>query len=205
MEVIDIEITDNVLHISTSKNVTKKKTLKVKITYTSQLNTITSKNSAVIKVIQEILTDNLSIKTFDNSKVLLNANSKNFILQADGNSEVELNLKSEKTKIELSKNAKLKSLVTTTDLTLDMYQKTKAKIEGEANNSIIRLENNSELEANKLDIKSIELITTGQSKASVNAKKDIVINASEKSETDLYGDAKIEMKKFSSKIKQIAI
>lgn len=201
MEVIDIEIMDNVLHISTSKNVTKKKSLKVKITYTSQLNTITSKNNAVIKVIQEILTDNLSIKTFDNSKVLLNANSKNFILQADANSEIELNLKSEKTKIELSKNAKLKSLVTTTDLTLDMYQKAKAKIEGEANNSVIRLENNSELEANKLDIKSIELITAGQSKASVNAKKDIVIHASEKSETDLYGEAKIEIKKFTDKAK----
>lgn len=201
IDIIDIEVTDNVLHLSTSKRVVKSKALKIKITYTSQLNTITSRNDAVIKAIQEILTDNLSINTFDDSKVLMNASTKNFVLQADGNSEVELNLKSEKTKMELTKDAELKCLVTTDDLAIDMYQKSKAKIEGEANTSIIRLENNAELEASKLEIKTIELTTEGDSKSSVNAKKDIVIIANEKSETELYGDAKIEMKKFADKAK----
>lgn len=201
IDIIDIDVTDGVLYLSTSKRVVKSKSLKVKITYTAELNTIISKNEAVVSAIQEILGDNFSLKTFDDSKILMNANIKNFILQADGNSEIELNLKSEKTKIELIKDAKLKSLITTDDLAIDMYQKAKAKIEGEANSSIIRLENNSELEADKLDIKSIELITEGQSKAAVNPKKDIIINASEKSEIDLYGEAKIEMNQFTDKAK----
>jgi len=201
INIIDIEVTDNVLHLSTSKKVVKSKALKIKVTYTSELNTVTAKNDAIVKAIQEIITDNLTIKTFDDSKIFINANTKNFILQADGSSKIELNLKSEKTKIELIKNAALKSLVTTDDLAIDMYQSTKVKIEGEANHSIIRLENNSELEASKLDIKSIELIAEGQSKAVVNPKKDIIINASEKSETELYGDAKIEMNKFTDKAK----
>lgn len=201
IDVIDIDVSDNILHLSTSKKVVKHKSLKIKVTYTSELNTIISKNDAVIKAIQEILTDNVSIKTFDNSKVLVNVNTKNFVLQADGNSEIELNLNSEKTKIELTKNTELKSLVKTDDLTLDMYQKAKAKIEGEVNSSVIRLENNSTLDGSKLEIKSIELITEGQSKASVNAKTDINITASEKSETELYGDAKIEMTKFTDRAK----
>lgn len=201
IDIIDIDVTDGVLYLSTSKRVVKSKSLKVKITYTAELNTIISKNEAVVSAIQEILGDNFTLKTFDDSKILMNANIKNFILQADGNSEIELNLKSEKTKIELIKDAKLKSLITTDDLAIDMYQKAKAKIEGEANSSIIRLENNSELEADKLDIKSIELITEGQSKAAVNPKKDIIINASEKSEIDLYGEAKIEMNQFTDKAK----
>lgn len=201
IDVIDIDVTDNTLHISTSKRVVKSKSLKVKITYTAELNTVISKNDAAISAIQEVLGENFTLKTFDDSKVLMNANVKNFALQADGNSKIELNLKSSNTKIELSKSAELKSLVTTTDLALDMYQKAKAKIEGEANNSLIRLENNSELDASKLEIKSIELIAEGQSKNSVNAKKDIVISATEKSETELYGDAKIEMNKFIDKAK----
>ncbi|KQB44043.1 DUF2807 domain containing protein [Flavobacterium daejeonense] len=201
IDVIDIDVTDNTLHISTSKRVVKSKALKVKITYTAELNTVISKNDAAISAIQEVLGENFTLKTFDDSKVLMNANVKNFALQADGNSKIELNLKSSNTKIELSKSAELKSLVTTTDLALDMYQKAKAKIEGEANNSLIRLENNSELDASKLEIKSIELIAEGQSKNSVNAKKDIVISATEKSETELYGDAKIEMNKFIDKAK----
>lgn len=201
IDVIDIDVTDNTLHIATSKRIVKSKSLKVKITYTAELNTVISKNDAVISAIQEILGDNFTLKTYDDSKILMNANVTNFVLQADGNSKIELNLKSNNTKIELSKSAELKSLVTTTDLALDMYQKAKAKIEGEANNSLIRLENNSELDASKLEIKSIELIAEGQSKNSVNAKKDIVISATEKSETELYGDAKIEMNKFIDKAK----
>lgn len=201
IDIIDIDVTDSVLHLSTSKNVVKSKSLKVKITYTEQLNSITSKNEAVVNAIQEILTENLNIKTFDDSKIFMNAKTTHFLLQADGSSKIELNLSSEKIKFELTKNAELKSLVKTTDLAIDMYQKTKAKIEGEADSSIIRLENNSELEASKLDIKSIELITEGQSKAAVNPKKDIIINASEKSEIDLYGEAKIEMSQFIDKAK----
>ncbi|MBA0883909.1 GIN domain-containing protein [Flavobacterium undicola] len=201
IDVIDIDVTDNTLHLSTSKKVIKSKSLKVKITYTSELNTVTAKNDAVVKAIQEILTDNLTLKTFDNSKIFMNANTKNFVLQADGNSKIELNVTSEKTKIELIKDAELKSLVTTTDLAIDMYQKAKAKIEGTANTSIIRLENNAVLEALKLEINGIELIAEGQSKAIINAKTDIIINASEKSEIELYGEAKIEMNKFMDKAK----
>jgi len=201
MDIIDIEVSDKVLHLSTTKKVQKSKALKIKLTYTSELNTIVSRNDAVIKLIQEIQTDNLSIKTFDNSKALVNANTKNFVLQADGNSKVELNLKSEKTKIELSKNTELKSLITSNDFALDMYQKTKAKIEGTANTAVIRLENNAELEASKLQINTIDLTTEGQSTSSVNAVKNIILSANEKSETDLYGTAKIEMKRFIDKAK----
>ena len=201
VDIIDIDVTDEILHLSTSKKVIKNKALKLKVTYTNQLNSITAKNNSVINVIQEIITDNLNVKTFDNAKLFMNASTKNFTLQADGNSKIELNLKSEKAKFELTKAAELKSLTHTADLALDMYQKTKAKIEGEANSSVIRLENNSALEASKLEINSIDLTTEGQSSGSVNAKKDIIINAIEKSETELYGDAKIEMKKFTDRAK----
>ncbi|MEL1242138.1 GIN domain-containing protein [Flavobacterium flavipallidum] len=201
IDVIDIEVTDHVLHLSTSKKIVKHKSLKVKVTYTSELNTIISKNDAVVTAIQEILSDNFTVKTSDDSKIFMNGNIKNFTLEADGNSKTELNLKSENTKIALIKGADLKSLLTTKELNIDLYQKAKAKIEGEADNSLIRLENNSELDASKLEIKTIELIAEGQSKNSVNAKKEIIINAGERSETELYGEAKIEMNKFTDKAK----
>lgn len=201
MDIIDIEVNDGVLHLSTSKKVTKSKALKIKVTYTAELNSITAKNDVVIKAIQEIQNEQISIKSFDNSKLFINANTKNFTLEADGNSKIELNLKSEKAKIALTKNSEIKSLVTTTDFAFDMYQKTKAKIEGQAVTSTIRLENNAELEASKLEIGNINLFAEGQSKSAVNAIKNININANEKSEIDLYGLAKIEMKQFIDKAK----
>lgn len=201
IDIIAIDVTDNVLQISTSKRVIKKKALKIKVTYTSELNTIISKNDAAVSAIQELLGDNFTVKTYDDSKIMMNANVKNFELQADGDSKIELNLKCDKSKMVLSKGSELKSLITTDDLALDMYQKAKAKIEGASNSSLIRLENYSNLDAEKLEINTIELITEGQSKGSVNAKKEIIINAGEKSEVELYGDAKIEMNKFTDKAK----
>ncbi|MFL9830901.1 DUF2807 domain-containing protein [Flavobacterium sp. ST-87] len=201
MDIIAVEVTDHVLRLSTSKRIVKSKSLKVKVTYTAQFNTIVSKNDAVVNAIQEIITDNFTIKTFDDSKILMNASTKVFDLQADGDSEIELNLKSETIKIEMSKDSELKSLLSTDNLALDMYQDTKAEIEGEAKSSLIRLANDCELEASKLEIDKIELITEGKSKAAVNAKKDIVITASEETETELYGNAKLVMNKFTDKAK----
>jgi hypothetical protein len=66
-------------------------------------------------------------------------------LKAD-DSEIELNVKSEKSKIVLSKDAALKSLITTSAIACDLYQNAEANIEGSAQNAVIRLDNNSNLQ-----------------------------------------------------------
>jgi hypothetical protein len=82
-----------------------------------------------------------------------------------------------------------------------MYQKSQAKIEGTANSGTIRLDNNAELIAEKLQIKSINITTEQSADCSVIADKEIVINASGKSEIQLYGSPKIELKQFDDEAK----
>jgi hypothetical protein len=62
-----------------------------------------------------------SFRSNDYSKLFLNINTKSFVLKADDN-EIELNVKSEKSKI-VSKDAALKSLITTSAIACDLYQK----------------------------------------------------------------------------------
>jgi hypothetical protein len=83
-----------------------------------------------------------------------------------------LNVKSEKVKIVLSKDAALKSLITTA-IACDLYQNAEANIEGSAQNAVIRLDNNSEFTGNKLTIKDLELITESYSTASINAETSL--------------------------------
>jgi hypothetical protein len=83
-----------------------------------------------------------SFRSNDYSKLFLNINTKSFVLKADDNSEIELNVKS--VKIVLSKDAALKSLITTSAIACDLYQNAEANIEGSAQNAVIRLDNNSE-------------------------------------------------------------
>ncbi|TDE53818.1 GIN domain-containing protein [Flavobacterium sp. GT3P67] len=202
-DIISLDLIDNMLRIYTSKQATNYKKLIVRITYTNDLKLITSKNETTINAIQEILLNDLTLKTYDTSKLFLNVNAKNFVLQSDDKSKTELNLKSENTTIELSKNASLKALVTTTDLKVDMYQKSNATIEGDATNAIIRLDNNSSLTGNKLTIKNVDVTTESYSNCSVNAVTTVIIDAANKSEIQLVGAPKIEIRKFADEAKLI--
>lgn len=195
-EIIIINLSLNTLRIYTAKKVANFKKLIVRVTYTDDLKMATAKNEAVINAIQEIQLNEIMFKSYDNSKLNLNVNSKNFSLQSDNNSKTELNLKSEKATIQLSKNATLKALITSTDIKCDLYQKSKANIEGDVTNAIIRLDNNAEFIGNNLAISNAELVVESHSKASVNINSTISIDASGNSKIQLFGNQKIEIKQF---------
>ena len=196
-DIINIDLSAKILRINTSKTATNYKKLIVRITYTNELKMVTSKDEAIINAIQEIQLNDISIQSFDDSKLFLNVNTKNFTLQSDHNSKVELNLKSEIAAIELSKNASLKALLAAADLKCDMYQKANANLEGDVTNANIRLDNNAKFSANNLAITNAQLLAESYSNCSINVTATISIDAAENAEIKLYGDQKIEMKRFA--------
>jgi hypothetical protein len=202
-DIISFDLRDKTLRIYTTKEAVNYKKIIVRVTYSKDLNLITSKNESTINAIQEIQLDNLTFKVYDYSQLYLNVNAKNFILQADDKSKTELNLKSESAIVELSKSSSLKALVTAIDLKVDMYQKSNATIEGDATNAIIRLDNNSNLTGNKLILKNADVTTESYSNCSLNATTAVIIDAANKSEIQLLGTPKIEIRKFADEAKLI--
>lgn len=202
-DIISMDLRDNMLRIYTTKQATNYKKLIIRVTYSGGLNLITSKNETTVNAIQEILLNDLTLKAYDTSKLFLNVNAKNFVLQSDDKSKIELNLKSENTTIELSKNASLNALVATTDLKVDMYQKSEAIIEGDATNAIFRMDNNSSFTGNKLAVKNVDVTTESYSNCIVNAVTTVIIEAADKSEIQLVGAPKIEIRKFADEAKLI--
>jgi hypothetical protein len=195
-DIITVDLQDSILRLSTTKEATRYRKLIVKLTYSKDLNLVTARNDATINAIQEVLLDSITFRSFDNSELFLNVNSKSFLLQSNDESKVELNLKSENSKIILSKDASLKSLIVTQNLACDLYQKSTAKIEGSSTNAAFRLDSNSNLIANKLTAKNIDLTSEGYSSSAVYAETSIAISASDKSEIQLFGEPKIEMREF---------
>lgn len=199
--IISFDLRDNSLRIYTTKEAVNYKKLIVRVTYNSDLNLVTAKNEATINAIEEIQLDEITFKTFDFSKLFLNVNTKKFLLQADDKSKTELNLKSENATIELSKNAALKSLLTTLDLKVDLYQKSNATLEGNATKAVIRLDNNSSLTGNKITVKDAEIIMESYTNCSLFVETNVIIDAADKSEIHLFGSPKIEMRQFSDEAK----
>lgn len=200
-DIINLEVQDDILMISTSKEAQGFKKLSVKITYTNDLNLVTTKDESVVNAIQEIILDNITFKTFDKSKLFLNVNSKNFILQSNDKSKIELNLKGENSFVELSKNATLKALINSVDLKCDLYQKANAVIEGDATNANLRLDNSAELNARNFNIKNGNLAIEGNANCSILAENSIVISATDRAEIALFGSPKIEINKLEGEAK----
>jgi hypothetical protein len=200
-DVISLKVENNILIISTSKEIQGFKKLSVKVTYTNDLNLITTKDESIITAIQEIILDTITFKSLDKSKLFLNVNAGNFNLLADDKSKIELNLKSETSFVELSKNSTLKALINSAELKCDLYQKSSAIIEGDSDNSIIRIDNLAELNASKFNSKTSDLTIEGKASCSLLVENNFTLDANDNTEINVYGNPKIEIRKFSGEAK----
>ncbi|MEI7508300.1 MAG: DUF2807 domain-containing protein [Flavobacterium sp.] len=195
-DAIDAVVAGSNLRLSTLKNAFGYKKLSIRVTYTKDFKLVVTRNEATVTALAQVELDNITFKSFDYSKLFLNAKSKNITLMMDDKSKAEFNSKGENTVISLSKNANFKGLVTSSSLTFDMYQKSEAIIEGEVESAKLRLDNNAEFSGKMLNLKNAELTCEAYSKISLNVKNTLSIDASGKSEIQLFGDQKIEMKRF---------
>lgn len=196
-DVLKYEMIGNSLRLSSTKEVTGAKKFSVRVTYTDVLKLITVKQEAQLNSLADLQLEEITIKNYDYSKSYLNVKSTHFTLLMNDKSKAELNIKAESATLELSKNAELKALVATQNLKLDLYQKTSANVEGDAAQAKIRLDNNSNLTAKKLNAVDMELVAESYSNVSVTALKNISITATGKSEIQLFGTPKINMINFA--------
>lgn len=197
-DVVNFVVTGNTLRVTTLKTVSSAKKFDLRVNYASDLKLITVKNDAKLHALNALQLDSITIQNFDNSASYLNVNSNSFKLILNDKSEAELNIKAKNTVLELSKSAELKALVASPEIKIDMYEKAEATIEGDAANAKIRLDNNALLTAKKFTVGTIDLTVENYAKCEVNATNEIALSASGKTQVELYGEPKIEMRKFTN-------
>lgn len=195
-DAIDAVVVGSTLRLSTLKSAFGYKKLSIRVTYTNDFKLVITRNDASITALAEIEVDNITFKSYDNSKLFLNAKSKNISLYMDDKSKAEFNSKAENTIVNLAKNARLKALISSTNLTFDMYQKSESTIDGDVETAKFRLDNNANLAGKNLKVKNAELTCEAYTNLSLNVNNSLSIDASGKSEIQLYGDQKIDMKRF---------
>ncbi|OIQ16198.1 MAG: DUF2807 domain-containing protein [Flavobacterium sp. MedPE-SWcel] len=201
-EVIVAETYAGKLRITTSKRITSSKKLIIRITYTDELTAVTVKHEVILNAIESLELDNITIKNIDYSKSYLNVKSKNFSLSMDNKTKAEINVQeADSTTIVLSKSANLKALIASQSAKIDLYQKTKATIEGDAAQAQIRIDNNAEFEGKRFAVESLKVLTEGYSNCNVLATETISISASGKTEIQLYGEPKVDIELFADNAK----
>lgn len=195
-DAIEINLHGNTLQLSASKEISGAKKFSVRVTYTDDFKMAIVKNQANITALADINLDTFTFKSFDSAKIFANVKSKSFTLMANDKSKTELNLTGEQTTIELSKNAQLKALISTASMKFDMYQKSTAVIEGDVTDLKLRLDNNANFTGKGLTAKNVSLFAEGYTVCSILCNTWMAIEASGKAEIQIYGDQKIDLRKF---------
>ena len=194
---IGLTFNGSILIISSLQEISSFKKFNIRVTYTDSFRTLISKDKSKIKALEEIKLDNINFKSYGNSKMFLNLSVKTFSAEASDKSEIQMNAKAEKASLILSENATLKALVAATEIKCDLYQKAAATIEGDVIDMKVRVENNTTYNAKKLTAQNLDLSIEGYANANVFVEKSLILNAIGTTETELYGNPKIEIKQFS--------
>ncbi|WP_026705843.1 GIN domain-containing protein [Flavobacterium soli] len=196
-DAIDLKYNGGTLILSSAKQILGYKKFTIRVIYTDDFKLAEAKNDAIIQGPEEINLEEVTFKSYENAKMYLNTNAKALTIVGNDKSEIQLNAKSEAVKIELSKNAQMKALISATEMKFDMYQKSKATIEGDVIDLKLRLDNNTTFVGKNLASKNCELIAEGYTNATVMVETSLNLDASGSCEVYLYGDPKIEMKQFA--------
>lgn len=197
IEFVDFKLTGKNLRISTTREMSSYKKLSVRVVYTDKLNLVIAKDETNVTALSDVTLETITFKSYDYAKLFLNAKTTSFTLMANDKSKVELNLKSQKTAIDLSKSASVKALISSNEMRFDLYQKSSAEIEGDVFDLKLRLDNSSDFTGKKLSAKNALVETASYSKASINIVNLATISAAGSSEIELFGEPKIEIKRFT--------
>lgn len=200
-DVIQFEVVDGVLSFAQTMRITSKKRLNITVNYGDALQNIEIKGDGEIRSLTSMELGDASLITSDDSRAYLNINANNFTYKSSGKSKTRLNLTADSTKIELSDNSKLDALINSKVADFDLYQRSDAVIEGAANSSILRLDNSTNFNCPKFEVKTVDATLEGNSDLTISATNDITIAASGDTEVYLFGSPTITIAKFEDTAK----
>ncbi|PHS09474.1 MAG: hypothetical protein COA88_04635 [Kordia sp.] len=196
-DIILFSVTDNgVLSLKTTRQITSKKKLNIRITVTNRFNSIIISDKAIINSLIDLDLKKLTITAKGNSKTYLTLKTDEFKFTADKYAKAELNLTTKKGIIQLSESTNLEALINAEELKMDLYQKANAKIEGEVNNLILRIDNAANYKGHKLTATNAIVVAEGSADCDIEVKEILTLEASGSSKINIYNTPIIDLKKF---------
>ena len=200
-EVIDINVDAGVLSISSSKRISTKKKLIITVNYSESLGNIELYNDVELRSLTSMELANLNLKIQNNSRAYLNIKSNTFKFNGSDKTKSRLNITADSSSFVMSDNSKLDALLNGMTSSFDLYQNTDATIEGQSEDTILRLDNSANFIGKNYSVKNAEVLIESISDLSLSVEMLLLLKASGNSETYIYGEPKIELQLFTDTAK----
>lgn len=200
-EVIDISVDAGVLNISSSKRISSKKKLILTVNYSESLRNIELYNDVELRSLTSMELANLNLKIQNNSRAYLNIKSNTFQFNGTDKTKSRLNVTADSASFVMSDNSKLDALLNGMTSSFDLYQNTDATIEGQSEDTVLRLDNSTNFIGKNYSVKNAEVLIESTSDLSLSVEMLLLLKASGNSETYIYGEPKIELLLFTDTAK----
>ncbi len=197
-DVIHFNIENKVLYFTTTKEIVKKKRLKITVFVPEKLNSISVIEKGIIFNEEPLSLGNLQIKAANRGKIKLNLQIKNnLVIKAADKSKIELTGRAQTASINLAEDANLEieAQIQNADILLNDYAYFKAK--GSAQQIKLKAQNKSTCKAAKWMVKDAVVSSSDKAETSINVSGNLNLKETGNTSVYLYGSPKINLKKFN--------
>ena len=196
-DVIQFAVADSVLTFNTSKKITTRKKLSIKVIYTTTLKEIETTDNGEISSLTSINLDNVVVTSSGSSKAFLNIKSQTFDLKSSERSRVKLNVTANESKFEMSDTSKLDGLIESDRMNIDMYQRADAKVRGTLDKLKVRTSNSANIVGKELVATNCEILAEDSSDVTVNVTNELFVDVSGSGEVFIYNEPEITLSRFT--------
>ena len=197
-KVIKFTVNEGLLRVYTTSNIVSSK----KLDLTLSLNNL---ESILLKDDAELKND----KAFDSNTIAINAqNSSKFEIELKANQATitmlndakgKLKLHADKTTITMGDKTNLDAEVNSDATNASLSRSANLKLDGNSDKVTFNTIDSSELDARRLKVSSADVNTTDKSELHIDARKNLAIEAKDKSKIFVYSEPRIDIKKFADR------
>ena len=197
-DVIQLTVNEGVLRIYTTRNIVKSKELHITLSL-NNLESIFLKDDAELKM----------DKVFDSNTIIINAqNSSQFDIETKASQATitmlndakgKLKLHADQIAITMADKTNLDADINTDNTNASLSSSAKLRLDGNSDKVLFTTIDSSELDAKRLKVSSANVNTKDKSELHIDARRNLAIDARDKSKIFVYSEPKIDIKKFTDR------
>lgn len=201
-EVIMFEVIEGKLKIYTTSNIVSSKKLEITLNL-NNLEYIFLKDDAELKGDKVFESSAITIDAQNSSKFDLELKSKQATITLQSGAKGKLKLRGDNIAITMSDKANLHADINVKETSTSLTSSAKLRLDGSSDKASFTMTDSSELDAKRLKVSTADVNTTKSSELHIDARKNLSIQARDKSKIFIYSEPKIEIKKFADKVELI--
>ena len=196
--IIQFAINEGVLRIYTTSNIVKSKELNILLSL-NNLEYIFLKDDAELRMDKAYDSNTITINAQNSSKFDIETKANQATITMLNDAKGKLKLHADQIAITMTDKANLDADINTDDTKASLSSSAKLKLDGNSDKVSFTSIDSSELDAKRLKVSSANVSTKDKSELHIDARRNLSIDARDKSKVFVYSEPKIDIEKFTDR------